>query len=73
MSMNISGEVRSQDFTQLFQSFLYPMNQKGLKPKIRVTIEAEVGGIPLRENDPEVKAMMESARQLGISFIITKQ
>jgi hypothetical protein len=73
MSMNISGEVRSQDFTQLFQSFLYPMNQKGLKPKIRVTIEAEVGGIPLRENDPEVKAMMESARQLGISFIIMKQ
>lgn len=67
-SIKISGEVNSKNFNQLFQSFLLPMNHKGLKPRIQVTIEAEPGAVEFSKNDPLFKAMVESASQLGIDL-----
>lgn len=67
-SLSVSGEVSSRNFNQLFQSFLLPLNHKGIKPRIRVMIEAEPGAVEFSASDPVYKAMVESARQLGLDL-----
>jgi hypothetical protein len=70
-SITVQGDVTPQQYTQLFQSFLMPMAHKQLNPQVTVRIEATVGGgATLSKNDPAVKAMIEAARQLGVSITI---
>ena len=70
-SITVQGDVTPQQYTQLFQSFLIPMAHKQLNPQVTVRIEATVGGgATLSKNDPAVKAMIEAARQLGVSITI---
>ncbi len=66
--MDISGDVPLENWNQIFSSFIYPSNQMNLKKqKLSIRFEFEAGSSsPLTPDDNRVKAMQESAKQLGL-------
>jgi len=68
----ISGDVPLEEWNQIFRSFIQPSNQMNLKKqKLSVQFEFEPGsGNPVSADDNKVKAMKESAGQLGLNIEI---
>ena len=68
--MTIQGDVPVESWADIFRSFVGPAARMGLK-KLKLGINFELvtqDGQPLDENDPRLKAMIESARQLGLDL-----
>lgn len=66
----VHGAVPVENYSELFRCFVGPaarMNLKKLHLGIQFEMEA-VEGQELDPNDPSLKAMKESARQLGLEF-----
>ena len=70
--ITIQGDVPIDSWADIFRSFVNPAARMGLK-KLRLGVDFELvmqDGQPLDENDPRLKAMIESARQLGLDINI---
>lgn len=68
--VTIQGNVPVESWADIFRSFVGPAARMGLK-KMKLGIHFEFvtqDGQPLDENDPRLKAMIESARQLGLDL-----
>ncbi len=68
--ITIKGDVALENWAELFRCFVNPAARMGLK-RLRLGIDFELltqDGQPLDENDPRLKAMIESARQLGLDL-----
>ena len=66
--ITIKGDVPVESWSDVFRSFVGPgarMNLKGLRLGISFEMETQ-DDQPLDENNPTLKAMKESARQLGL-------
>lgn len=66
----VKGSVPLESWADIFRSFVNPaarMNLKRLRLGIDFEMEAQ-DGQPLDENNPALKAMVESARQLGLDL-----
>ena len=66
--ITIKGNVPAESWSDVFRAFVSPsvrMNLKGLKLGISFEMETQ-DDQPLNESDPTLKAMKESARQLGL-------
>jgi len=64
----VSGEVPLDEWSQIFKSFINPSTQMNLKKqKLSIRLEFEAGSAnPIKPDDNRVKAMQESAKQLGL-------
>jgi hypothetical protein len=64
----VSGEVPLEEWAQIFRSFIQPSTQMNLKKqKLSIRFEFELGSSsPITPGDNGVKAMQESAKQLGL-------
>ncbi len=69
-SFRISGNVATENWTELFRCFIQPTLRLNLKKlQISVSFSGETHeGNPLDVNDPSVKGMKEAAKQLGLKF-----
>lgn len=68
--VTISGAVSLDNWAEIFRCFVNPaarMNLKRLRLGIHFELETQETQ-PLDENDPTLKAIKESARQLGLAF-----
>lgn len=66
-SIKISGKVPVEQWTQLFSSFIIPLNQNSLE--IEVSFKAKSTSVkPLDESAQIYKVVKESARQLGLKL-----
>ncbi len=68
--VKIKGNVPLDSWADVFRSFVNPAGRMGLK-KLRLGVDFELepqDGQPLDENDPTLKSMLESARQLGLGL-----
>ncbi len=66
--LTITGTVSVDNWAEIFRCFVAPAVRMGLK-RLRLGIDFELQAPeekPLDANDPAVKAMKESARQLGV-------
>jgi hypothetical protein len=66
--LRIKGNIDLSNWADVFRSFVSPAARMGLK-RLRLSIDFELEppeDKPLDANDPAVKAMKESARQLGV-------
>lgn len=66
--LRIKGNIDLSNWADVFRSFVSPAARMGLK-RLRLGIDFELeppADKPLDANDPAVKAMKESARQLGV-------
>lgn len=64
----IKGNIDLSNWAEVFRSFVLPATRMGLK-RLRLSIDFELEppeDKPLDANDPAVKAIKESARQLGV-------
>ncbi len=67
--LRIKGNIDLSNWADVFRSFVSPAARMGLK-RLRLSIDFELeppDDKPLDANDPAVKAMKESARQLGVN------
>jgi len=66
--LTIQGIVSVDNWAEIFRCFIAPAVRMGLKNlRLGINFELEApDGKPLDANDPAVKAMKESARQLGV-------
>ncbi|MBV5337402.1 MAG: hypothetical protein J0653_05450, partial [Deltaproteobacteria bacterium] len=64
--LRIKGDIDLSNWADVFRSFVSPAARMGLK-RLRLSIDFELEDKPLDANDPAVKAMKESARQLGVN------
>jgi hypothetical protein len=67
-SITIKGDVALESWTDIFRCFVSPAAHMNLK-RLRLGIDFEMetqDGQPLDEHDPTLKAMKESAKQLGL-------
>lgn len=66
-SIKISGKIPVEQWTQLFSSFIIPLNQNNLE--IEVSFKAKsTSSKPLDESAQIYKVVKESARQLGLKL-----
>lgn len=68
--ITITGNVPTENWTEIFRCFISPGVRMNLK-HLRLGIDFELvtqDGIPLDENDPALKAMIEAAKQLGLKI-----
>jgi hypothetical protein len=68
--VKIKGNVPLDSWADVFRSFVSPaarMNPKRLRLGVDFELEPQ-DGQPLDENDPALKSMQESARQLGLGL-----
>ena len=68
--IKISGQVPMESWAELFRCFVGPAGRMALK-QLRLGVDIEMAtqeGQPLDKNDPKLKAMKESARQLGLTL-----
>jgi len=66
----INGNVSMESWSEIFLCFIKTGKDMNLK-KLRLGIDFEMeiqDGVSLDESDPKLKAMEESARQLGLDF-----
>lgn len=68
--ITINGDVALEEWAQIFRSFVQPSTQIHLrKQKLSIHFEFEASkNNLLSANDSKIKAMKESARQLGLRF-----
>jgi hypothetical protein len=67
--ITIQGNVPMESWGDIFGSFVQPSTRKNLKRRFGIDFELEAqGDNTLDENDPTLKAMQESARQLGLKI-----
>lgn len=66
----IKGDIPLEEWSQIFRSFVQPSTQMNLKKqKLNIEFEFEANqNSPLSAEDNKVKAMKESAKQLGLEF-----
>lgn len=66
----IKGDIPLEEWAQIFRSFVQPSTQMNLKrQKLNIEFEFEASqNNPLNAEDNKVKAMKESAKQLGLEF-----
>jgi len=66
----IRGDIPLEEWAQVFRSFVQPSTQLNLKKqKLNIQFEFEANqNNPLNAEDNKVKAMKESAKQLGLEF-----
>jgi hypothetical protein len=72
--ITIKGNVGLDSWAEIFRCFVNPAGRMNLK-RLRLGIDFEMvpqDGQPLDENDPTLKAMQESARQLGLELDLEK-
>ena len=66
-SIKVSGKVPVEQWTQLFSSFIVPLNQNNLE--IEVSFKAKsTSAKPLDESAQIYKVVKESAQQLGLKL-----
>ena len=66
-SIRISGKIPMDQWTQLFSSFIVPLNQNNLE--IEVSFKAKsTNANPLDESAQIYKVVKESAQQLGLKL-----
>jgi hypothetical protein len=68
--VTVKGNVALESWTDIFRSFISPGTRLNLK-SFRLGIDFEMvtqDDQPLDENDPALKTMQESARQLGLKL-----
>jgi hypothetical protein len=68
--IQISGAVSLENWTDIFRCFIGPVNRMNLR-RLRLGIDFEMEmpeEQPLDENDNTLKAMKESANQLGLKM-----
>lgn len=66
-SITVSGTVDVANYSQLFTSFIVPLQNNGVE--ISITIKGKsTQANPLTENSQQVKIVKESAAQLGLKF-----
>lgn len=68
--ITIRGDIPLEEWAQVFRSFVQPSTQMNLKKqKLSIQFEFETNqNNPLSAEDNKVKAMKESAKQLGLNF-----
>ena len=65
--VKVGGAVPLESWTQIFQYLIAPANQMGMRAKLSIDFEFETStSIPVDENDPRLRSIVESARQLGL-------
>jgi hypothetical protein len=68
--LKVKGNISLENWADIFRSFINPIARLGLK-RLRLGIDFEFEASderPLDANDPVVKSMKESARQLGVDI-----
>jgi hypothetical protein len=71
--ITVKGDVALENWAEIFRCFVSPTARMGLKGQ-RLGIDFELytpDGKPFDMSDPAVKALEESARQLGLDFRAT--
>lgn len=66
-SVTISGRVRSENFMQLYNSFVQTLKANHLEVEVKFFAKNS-GSNPLTENSATIKSIKESASQLGLKF-----
>ena len=66
-SIQVSGKVPLEHYTQLFSSFIMPLAQNNIEIEIRIKGKTNAGK-PITDNSPEYKVVKEAAKQLGLDF-----
>jgi hypothetical protein len=66
-SLEISGKIPLEQYTQIFNSFIMPLAQNNIEIEIRIKGKS-TSAKPLTESSPEYKVVKESAKQLGLNF-----
>jgi len=66
-SIQVSGKVPLEHYTQLFSSFIMPLAQNNIEIEIRIKGKTNVGK-PITDNSPEYRVVKEAAKQLGLDF-----
>jgi len=69
--VTINGTVASENFNQLFTSFVQTLRNNNLKISVNFTAQSTEAN-PLTENSATVKSIKESASQLGLDFFVEK-
>lgn len=68
-SINVSGKVPLERYTELFNYFITPFAMSGNKIDIEVCFKIKSNpGSPLTESKQQYKSAKEAARQLGLNF-----
>ena len=66
-SVTVSGKVPTDQYAQIFTSFVVPLVNNGVEIEIRIRGKSTAAK-PLTESSPEYKVVKESAKQLGLTF-----
>lgn len=66
-SVTISGKVPLELYTQLWSSFIVPLQKNNIEIEIRIKGKS-TSTIPITESSQEYKIVKESAKQLGLKF-----
>jgi hypothetical protein len=66
-SVEISGRIPLEQYTQIFNSFVMPLAQNNIEIEIRIKGKS-TSAKPITESSPEYKVVKESAKQLGLNF-----
>jgi hypothetical protein len=66
-SVEVSGKIPLEQYTQVFNSFIMPLAQNNIEIEIRIKGKS-TSAKPLSESSPEYKVVKESAKQLGLHF-----
>lgn len=65
-TVTIHGRVDIAHYSQVFTTFIMPLNQNGVEIEIRIKGKSTAAK-PLTETSPEYKLVVEGARQLGLT------
>ena len=66
-SIKVSGKVPVEQWTQLFSSFIVPLNQNNLEIEVSFKAKSTTSN-PLDESAQSYKVVKESAQQLGLKL-----
>lgn len=66
-SVEISGTISADQWTQMHRSFIQTLRYNGLEIDVRIKARSTADK-PLKENGQTVKSIKESASQLGLTF-----